>query len=63
MADFANRAAAEFAKDEVVAEPAPTEPSRPAPAPAPALSAGALFWVVIKAYFARIGQAIGLGRS
>ncbi len=69
MADFANRAAAEFAKDEVVAEPvveattepAPTEPARPAPAPA--LSAGALFWVVIKAYFARIGQAIGLGRS
>jgi len=61
MADFAQRAAAEFAKDEVVAEPA-AEPVAVA-VPAPALSAGSLFWVVVKAYFARIGRAIGLGRS
>jgi carbon monoxide dehydrogenase subunit G len=70
MADFANRAAAEFAKDEVVAEPVAAsvgEPAAAEPAPpptaAPALSAGSLFWVVVKAYFARIGRAIGLVRS
>ena len=61
MADFAKRAAAEFAKDEVVAEtPAPT--AAPPPEPAPALSAGSLFWVVVKAYLARMGRVFGTGR-
>lgn len=59
MADFAKRATAEFAKDEVVAEtPAPTAPL----SPAPALSAGSLFWVVVKAYLARLGRIFGTGR-
>ncbi len=78
MADFAKRAAAEFAKDEPVAEPIPEAPplaaptaaapppsARPIPpqlAPAPALSAGSLVWVVVKAYLARFGRLFGIGR-
>ena len=69
MADFAKRAAAEFSKDEVIEEPAVEarpEPIAPVPAPtppspAPALSAGSLFWVVVKAYLARIGRMFGIG--
>jgi carbon monoxide dehydrogenase subunit G len=94
MADFARRAAAEFAKDGVptpaaAPEPAPlTEepppvmeaatgpavvepasapapappPAPPPPEPAPALSAGSLFWVVVKAYLAKLGRIFGIGR-
>jgi carbon monoxide dehydrogenase subunit G len=64
MADFAKRATAEFSKDEVVeelfAEAAPAP--RPPPEPAPALSAGSLFWVVVRAYFARLGRMFGIER-
>ena len=60
MADFARRCADEFAKDEVAvldqATPTPPEPARPA---AP-LRAGALFWIVVKAYLLRFGRALGL---
>jgi carbon monoxide dehydrogenase subunit G len=53
MADFARRAAAEFAEDEVaVAE---------APPPAP-LAGGSLIWVVIRAQFARFLALLGIGR-
>ena len=89
MADFAKRAATEFAKDEVAKEPPPdmagprtdsglpsttsqsatpkgmdggTEPRHDERTRAPALSAGTLIWVVIKAYLARIGRAVGIGR-
>jgi uncharacterized protein len=56
MADFAKRAAAEFAQDETpVTDPAPTA------APAP-LSAGAVLWAVIKAQLLRLGRAFGLAR-
>jgi uncharacterized protein len=80
MADFAQRASAEFAKDVVVdaapvspapddapAEAVPVEPVRQAPPPppqaAPALSAGRLFWVVVKAYLAKLGRVFGIGRA
>ena len=76
MADFARRAAEEFAKDDV---PAPTpeppatasEPTtaatRPEPRPvayeaAPALQAGSLFWVVVKAYLIKFLRGLGLAR-
>ena len=65
MADFAKRAAAEFAKDEAVAEAvseAAPAPEPRAPEPAPALSAGSLFWVVVKAYLAKFGRMLGIGR-
>lgn len=95
MADFAKRAAAEFAKDEVVPEPVVEAPApepvlaasagpdvlEPPPAPvhtpppepvvtpprpvaeaAPALSAGTLFWIVVKAYLAKLGRVFGIGR-
>ncbi|MGE0419495.1 MAG: SRPBCC domain-containing protein [Acetobacteraceae bacterium] len=104
MADFARRAAAEFAKDEVpvaavepeppppaaTEEPAPVmeaatgpavvepqaepprsappppppqpRPAPPRPEPAPALSAGSLFWIVVKAYLAKLGRIFGIGR-
>jgi carbon monoxide dehydrogenase subunit G len=58
MADFAKRAADEFAKDE-----APATGAEPAPAPAPVpLSAGNVLWAVIKAQLVRLGRALGLVR-
>ena len=54
MADFAKRAAAEFAQDEAPA-------TGPAPAPVP-LSAGTVLWAVIKAQLLRLGRALGLAR-
>ena len=54
MADFARRAAEEFAKD------APPEAVPPAPAP---LAAGSLVWVVIKAYCRRVLRAVGMLRD
>lgn len=69
MADFARRAAEEFAKDDV--PPPDSEPAamahRPEPAPvvheaAPALQAGSLFWVVVKAYLMKFLRGLGLAR-
>jgi hypothetical protein len=58
MADFAKRAADEFAKDEV-----PTADAEPSPIPEPVpLSAGSVLWAVIKAQLARLGRALGLVR-
>jgi hypothetical protein len=54
MADFAKRAATEFAQDEV-----PVTESPPAPVP---LSAGNVLWAVIKAQLVRLGRAHGLVR-
>jgi uncharacterized protein len=58
MTDFARRAAEEFAKD----APTPTEAAAAAPEPVP-LAAQGLLWVVIKAYWRRFLQAIGLARQ
>jgi carbon monoxide dehydrogenase subunit G len=58
MADFAKRAADEFAKDET---PAPDTKPAPTPEPVP-LSAGSVLWAVIKAQLARLGRALGLVR-
>ena len=55
MTDFARRAAEEFAKDAP-----PTEAAAPVPAP---LAAQGLLWVVIKAYWRRFLQAIGLAQQ
>jgi carbon monoxide dehydrogenase subunit G len=65
MADFARRAAEEFAKDEAPVEAvAPTTSAAPEPESAPApLAARTLLWVVIKAYWNRLLQAVGLARS
>jgi uncharacterized protein len=59
MADFAQRAAAEFAKD----EPKPTHPSpvEPPPPPAP-LAAHSLLWAVLKAQLRRLATWLGLAR-
>ncbi|HEX3993636.1 MAG TPA: SRPBCC domain-containing protein [Acetobacteraceae bacterium] len=54
MTDFARRAAEEFAKD--------APPTETAAAPAP-LAAQGLLWVVIKAYWRRFLQAIGLAQQ
>jgi len=54
MADFARRAAEEFARDEAV-EPAA------APEPVP-LAAHGLVWAVIKAQFQRLARWLGLSR-
>jgi carbon monoxide dehydrogenase subunit G len=69
MADFAQRAAAEFAKDEKpAAQAAPAEQSsappgtfaeRPPPVP---LAAHTLLWAVLKAQFVRLGKWLGLSR-
>jgi carbon monoxide dehydrogenase subunit G len=62
MADFAQRAAAEFAKDDPpIAEPPPDTIVRPSPAPVP-LAAHTLLWAVLKAQFARLGKWLGLTR-
>lgn len=58
MADFARRAAEEFAKD----APAPEAAVRAPPEAAP-LAAQGLLWVVIKAYWRRFLQAIGLAQQ
>ena len=57
MADFARRAAEEFAKD----GPPPAEAA--APEPAAPLAAQGLLWVVVKAYWRRFLQAIGLAQQ
>jgi hypothetical protein len=68
MADFAKRAAAEFARDEqpptqsAPAEPAAIQPgaapaTRPPPAP---LAAHTLLWAVLKAQFVRLGKWLRL---
>jgi carbon monoxide dehydrogenase subunit G len=54
MADFAKRAAEEFAHHE-----APTNATPAAPVP---LAAGAVLWAVIKGQLARLGRALGLVR-
>jgi carbon monoxide dehydrogenase subunit G len=55
MADFARRAAEEFAQDEA--------PANDAVAAAPtSLSAGSVLWAVIKLQFTRLGRALGLLR-
>jgi len=73
MADFASRAAAEFARDEEPAAPvfpaeqtstvseSVTPPQRPPQTPQPAapLAAHRLLWIVLKAQFARLGRWLG----
>jgi hypothetical protein len=63
MADFARRAADEFAKD---ASPPPDTATATPPEPAPVenapLAAHGLLWVAIKAYLARLGRWLGIGR-
>ncbi len=71
MADFARRAADEFAKDASPPPPAQPEPAAAVPSPEPPkpaaspdarpLAAHGLLWVVIKAYFARLGRWLGIG--
>ena len=56
MTDFARRAAEEFAKD--VPPPITADAAPPAP-----LAAQGLLWVVIKAYWRRFLQAIGLAQQ
>ena len=55
MTDFARRAAEEFAKDAPSPETAVAEPAP--------LAAQGLLWVVIKAYWRRFLQAIGLAQQ
>lgn len=58
MADFANRAAEEFARDEVKeVKTAPAPRDEPAP-----LAAGSLLWAVLKAQFAALFRRLGLIR-
>jgi carbon monoxide dehydrogenase subunit G len=59
MADFARRAAEEFARD----APAPEAAAPEAAPPAAPLAAQGLLWVVIRAYWRRFLQAIGLARQ
>jgi carbon monoxide dehydrogenase subunit G len=59
MADFAQRAAAEFAKDDPPVVESPATIVRPSPAPVP-LAAHTLLWAVVKAQFARLGKWLGL---
>ncbi|MDB5400182.1 MAG: hypothetical protein JWQ55_2200, partial [Rhodopila sp.] len=61
MADFAQRAAAEFAKDDPPVVESPATIVRPSPAPVP-LAAHTLLWAVLKAQFARLGKWLGLTR-
>ncbi len=68
MADFARHASEEFAKDVSPPPPAAPEPAPaaatpdPEPANAAPLAAHGLIWVVIKAYFVRLGRLLGIGR-
>jgi carbon monoxide dehydrogenase subunit G len=59
MADFAQRAAAEFAKDEPPS--AHLSPAEPLPPPAP-LAAHSLLWAVLKAQLRRLATLLGLAR-
>ena len=52
MADFARRAAEEFAQDEPASVEAASAP----------LAAGSLLWAVIKAQFVRLGRWLGVTR-
>ncbi len=62
MADFAQRAAAEFAKDEPhPARPSPDDPLPARPPPAP-LAAHSLLWAVLKAQLLRLGKWLGFSR-
>jgi uncharacterized protein len=61
MADFARRAADEFAKD-ASPPPATPSPSQPAQVENAPLAAHGLLWVAIKAYLARLGRWLGIGR-
>src|SRR5262249_28809794 len=76
MADFAARAAAEFARDEVPVDTKP-EPEQTSAAiesfpplqrpperttPAAPLAAHSLLWIVLKAQFMRLGRWLGLTR-
>lgn len=64
MADFARRAAEEFAKDAPppsAAAPTPNPPEPPQVQNTP-LAAHGLLWVAIKAYLARLGRWLGIGR-
>ena len=73
MADFARRAAEEFAQDDVevpaaegvAAKATPAEkPTVDSPGSAPApLAAHSLLWAVMKAQFVRIGQWLGIVKS
>jgi len=58
MADFARRAATEFAKDDVPAAVAEAAPVSSPPPPVP-LAAHTLLWAVIKAQFARLARWLG----
>ena len=58
MTDFARRAAEEFAKD----APPQVDAQAAMPEPAAPLAAQGLLWVVVKAYWQRFLQAIGLAR-
>jgi carbon monoxide dehydrogenase subunit G len=60
MADFAKRAAAEFAKDEPV--PGNLSSDEPGPTPSTPLAAHTLLWAVLKAQFVRLGIWLGLTR-
>ncbi|MDR3533134.1 MAG: SRPBCC domain-containing protein [Rhodopila sp.] len=59
MADFARRAAEEFAQDEMPQDEAPAEPPRQQPVP---LAAHALLWAVVKAQLRRFGKWLGIVR-
>ena len=62
MADFARRAAEEFARDEApTVEAVTAEPGNPQPETIP-LSAHTLLWAVIKAQFVRLGKWLGIVR-
>jgi carbon monoxide dehydrogenase subunit G len=63
MADFAKRAAAEFAKDDPPPAAVTADERQAAPPPRPApLSAHSLLWAVLKAQFVRMAQWLGLMR-
>ena len=69
MADFARRAAAEFARDEPPVAPPSPEPATPPdppvaqpPTPAP-LAAHSLLWAVLKAQILRLAKRLGLARQ
>jgi uncharacterized protein len=61
MADFARRAAEEFAKDDVAVQAEPE--AAPMMRDAASLEASGLFWVVIKAYWTKFLRAVGLARA
>ena len=65
MADFARRAALEFAKDGIaapVADAPAAQPEAPVMSPVAPLQAGSLFWVVVKAYCLKFLRVLGLAK-